>query len=59
MNSEKQDFMKWNSPPMADLPLAKMLPLSSGVYIYKINVGDPESSSGQGFSETKKMLLTK
>ena len=35
------------------------LQLSSGVYIYKINVGDPESSSGQGFSETKKMLLTK
>jgi hypothetical protein len=33
--------------------------LTSGVYIYKINVGDPESSSGQGFSETKKMLLTK
>ena len=31
--------------------------LSSGVYFYKLQVIDPESSSGQSFVETKKMIL--
>jgi len=33
--------------------------LSSGVYFYQLRAGDPESSSGQGFVETKKMILLK
>ncbi len=31
--------------------------LTSGIYFYQLRVGDPESSSGQGFIETKKMVL--
>jgi len=31
--------------------------LVSGEYLYKLETGDPESSSGQGFFEIKKMLL--
>jgi len=31
----------------------------SGVYFYKLVVGDPSSNSGQGFAETKKMVLIK
>jgi hypothetical protein len=33
--------------------------LPSGVYFYTLQVVDPESSSGQGFVETKKMVLLK
>jgi predicted GH43/DUF377 family glycosyl hydrolase len=33
--------------------------LSSGVYLYRIQAGDPESSSGQSFVDVKKMLLLK
>ena len=33
--------------------------LSSGVYIYRIQAVDPVSGSGQGFTETKKMILMK
>jgi len=33
--------------------------LSSGIYFYRLQVLDPETSSGQGFVETKKMLLLK
>ena len=33
--------------------------LTSGIYFYRLQVSDPESSSGQGFVETKKMLLLK
>ena len=33
--------------------------LSSGIYFYKLQVIDPESSSGQGFVQTKKMILLK
>ncbi len=33
--------------------------LSSGIYFYQLKTGDPETSSGQGFVETKKMLLMK
>ncbi len=33
--------------------------LASGIYFYKLQVIDPESSSGQGFVETKKMILLK
>jgi len=32
---------------------------ASGVYLYRLLVVDPESSSGQGFVETKKMILMK
>ena len=35
------------------------LQLASGVYFYRLQVIDPESSSGQGFVETKKMILIK
>jgi hypothetical protein len=33
--------------------------LSSGIYFYRLTVSDPESSSGQVFSETKKLMLIK
>ncbi len=33
--------------------------LASGIYYYTLKVGDPESSSGQSFTETKKMILIK
>jgi hypothetical protein len=33
--------------------------LPSGVYFYRLHAGDPSTSSGQGFVETKKMLLMK
>jgi len=33
--------------------------LSSGVYFYQLRIGVPETSSGQGFIETKKMILIK
>lgn len=33
--------------------------LTSGIYFYKLQAGDPESSSGQGFVEIKKMVLIK
>ncbi len=32
---------------------------TSGVYFYKLEIGDPESSSGQVFVKTKKMMLIK
>jgi hypothetical protein len=31
----------------------------SGIYFYRIQMGDPSTSSGQGFVETKKMMLLK
>jgi hypothetical protein len=33
--------------------------LSSGIYFYQLRTVDPESSSGQAFIETKKMILLK
>jgi hypothetical protein len=33
--------------------------LASGIYLYRIQAGDPSSSSGQGFVNSKKMLLLK
>ena len=33
--------------------------LASGIYFYRLQVIDPESSSGQSFVETKKMILIK
>jgi len=33
--------------------------LASGVYYYQLRVGDPSTGSGQGFVETKKMILLK
>ena len=32
---------------------------ASGMYFYRLQVGDPSTSSGQSFVETKKMLLMK
>jgi hypothetical protein len=31
--------------------------LTSGIYFYRIQAGDPSTGSGQGFVETKKMIL--
>jgi hypothetical protein len=31
----------------------------SGVYFYKLSISDPSASSGQGYYETKKMVLVK
>jgi len=33
--------------------------LSSGIYFYKLQAGDPSASSGQSFVQTKKMILLK
>jgi hypothetical protein len=33
--------------------------IPSGVYFYKLKVGDPSTGSGQGFTQTKKMILMK
>ena len=33
--------------------------LSSGMYFYKLQTDNPSTNSGQGFIETKKMILTK
>jgi len=33
--------------------------LSSGIYFYQLRVGNPSTGSGQGFIETKKMILMK
>lgn len=33
--------------------------LTSGIYFYQLTVADPESSSGQGFIETRKMIVIK
>jgi hypothetical protein len=33
--------------------------LSSGIYFYKLNAGNPSTSSGHRFIQTKKMILLK
>jgi hypothetical protein len=33
--------------------------LSSGMYLYKLQAGNPSAGSGQGFVETRKMILMK
>jgi hypothetical protein len=40
-------------------PVSSIKNLASGIYFYQLRVGDPSSSSGQGFVETKKMILLK
>ncbi|MBK7632272.1 MAG: hypothetical protein IPJ23_16510 [Ignavibacteriales bacterium] len=40
--------LNWNA---ANLP--------SGVYFYQLRAASPSTTSGQGFDETKKMLLIK
>ena len=37
---------------------AASLQLSSGIYFYRLQVIDPESRSGQGFVDTKKMIIS-
>jgi hypothetical protein len=36
-----------------------ILSLSSEVYYYTLSAGDPSTGSGQGFVETRKMILLK
>jgi len=36
---------------------AKNLP--SGVYLYRIEAGDPSTGSGRGFQQVRKMILLK
>jgi hypothetical protein len=38
-------------------PASSIKNLASGIYFYQLRVGDPSSGSGQGFVETKKMVL--
>jgi len=33
--------------------------LSSGIYFYRLQAGNPSASSGHGFSDIKKMLILK
>ena len=33
--------------------------LPSGIYYYQLSAGDPSTGSGQGFVETRKMILLK
>ena len=33
--------------------------LSSGVYLYRLQAGDPSAGSGQSFVQTRKMILLK
>jgi hypothetical protein len=40
--------LNWNA---ANLP--------SGVYFYRLQAGDPSTSSGQSFVQTRKMILLK
>jgi len=37
--------------------IGKVNNLSSGVYFYHLKAGNPSTNSGQGFAETKKMIL--
>ncbi|HEX7358140.1 MAG TPA: T9SS type A sorting domain-containing protein, partial [Ignavibacteriaceae bacterium] len=41
-----------------NLPAGRQGP-ASGIYFYQLRVGDPSTGSGQGFVETKKMILLK
>ncbi|MFA7419855.1 MAG: CotH kinase family protein [Melioribacteraceae bacterium] len=53
VNEEKQPgnyFVEWNTDE--DL-------ISSGIYFYQLRAGNPSAGSGQGFVETKKMMLVR
>jgi len=45
--------VQWNGRNDADIQV------SSGIYLYRLKAGNPSSSSGQVFVETKKMLLVR
>ncbi|HRQ55769.1 MAG TPA: hypothetical protein PL018_16035, partial [Ignavibacteriaceae bacterium] len=40
-------------------PASRIKNLVSGIYFYRLQVGNPLTGSGQSFVETKKMLLLK
>jgi len=42
-----------------DIHSGEVRNLSSGIYFYTLKAGDPSTSSGQGFIQTKKMVLIK
>jgi hypothetical protein len=45
--------------PASPIGAGSIKNLASGIYFYQLRVGDPSSGSGQGFVETKKMILLK
>jgi len=45
--------------PASPIGAGSIKNLASGIYFYQLRIGDPSSGSGQGFVETKKMILLK
>ena len=56
-SNERATLVDENKPAVSYAIDFKAPQLKSGVYFYKIQVIDTETISGQGFVETKKMIL--
>mgnify|MGYP003411345009 FL=1 len=56
-SNERATLVDENKPAVSYEIDFKAPQLKSGVYFYKIQVIDTETISGQGFVETKKMIL--
>ena len=60
VNEFKQAGVYNSQFSIRNLPAGRQgLQLSSGVYFYRLQAGNPSQGSGQGFVQTKKMLLLK